>query len=126
MLGDADVVRAVADALDRHHPPYVVGGPFSNLNGIAIGCRGTDWVSGTAFDPHGAYDGTPGRVQQTLILRHARGRWRRVAAPRPRYRRPRPWRHGRGTNELITVGYFNASHGRQPLIETHRLHSHRP
>ena len=106
-------------ALDTLHD---VGGAFSNLNGIAIDAHGSVWASGTAFDPTGTYDGTAGGVQQTLILRHNHSGWQRIAAPSP------------GTadrvlgamiavqHQLVTVGYFKAPHGRQALIETHRLH----
>lgn len=92
---------------------------FSNLNGVAVDANGTAWASGTAFDPNGRYDGAPGGVQQTLILRHDRTGWHRVSAPSP------------GTadrvlggmiavrHEVLAVGYFKATTGRQPLIERH-------
>lgn len=92
---------------------------FTNLNGVAIDARGAAWATGTAFDPRGTYDGSSGGVQQTLVLRHDRGGWHRVAAPSP------------GTadrvlgglvsvgHQLLTVGYFKTADGRQPLIERH-------
>ncbi len=101
-------------------PLTSVGGDFSILNGIAIDHRGTAWASGAFFDPRGTFDGTPGGVQQTLILRHDPTGWHRVNAPSPGTADRVLGGMTVAGNELITVGYFKTPDGRQPLIEHHR------
>ncbi len=94
---------------------------FSNLNGIAVDPTGTIWASGTVFDPAGTYDGSPGGVQQTLILRRDPSGWHRVNVPSPGSADRVLGGMVSVGSKLITVGYFKAPGGRQPLIETHSV-----
>jgi len=94
---------------------------FTNLNGVAIDAHGTAWASGTVFDPTGTFDGTPGGVQQTLILRHDPTGWHRVQAPSPGSADRVLGGMVATGHELLTVGYFKTPHGRQPLIEYHHI-----
>jgi len=98
-----------------------VGSDFSNLNGIAVDRSGTAWATGAAFDPSGTYNGAPGGVQQTLLLRHDPKRWQQVAAPSPGTADRVLGGITETSNQLITVGYFKDPSGRQPLIESHDL-----
>ncbi len=79
---------------------------------------GQVWVTGTTFDPNGTYDGAPGGVQQTLIATSDRTGWHRVAAPSPGTADRVLGQVVRSGDDLITVGYFKAPAGRQPLVET--------
>jgi len=97
------------------------GTGFANLNGIAVDPTGTVWASGTVFDPAGTYDGSPGGVQQTLILRRDPSGWHRINAPSPGSADRVLGGMIATGRHLITVGYFKAPAGRQPLIETHHV-----
>lgn len=98
-----------------------VGAGFTNLNGVAVDEHGTAWASGTTFDPTGSYDGLPGGVQQTLILRHDPSGWHRVRAPSPGTADRVLGGMTSTGDQLITVGYFKTPTRRQPLIERHLL-----
>lgn len=121
----AHAARPLIGHLERRrfalNPLRTIGGAYNNLNGIAIDPHGTLWASGTTFDPHGSYDGTPGGVQQTLILRRDRNGWHHVPAPSPGTADRVLGAMISVSHQLITVGYFKAPHGRQALIETHTV-----
>ena len=98
-----------------------VGSGFSLLNGIAVDNNGTAWATGTTFDAIGTYDGAPGGVQQTLLLRHDSSGWKQVPAPSPGTADRVLGGITDTSDQLITVGYFKDPSGRQPLIERHDL-----
>lgn len=97
------------------------GERFTNVNGVAIDRTGTAWATGTVFDPNGTYDGSPGGVQQTLVLRRTDHGWRRVHAPSPGTADRVLGGLVAAGGHLVTVGYYKAPAGRVPLIERHTI-----